>query len=454
MEDIPFIVRSDHQALQRKLHKSIHDLPISARQARWIERLMPFSLDFQYISGKNNVVADALSRHPHLHLNTVTTISAHLAGLIQRMALAAQQDEQYQTVIRHVQSAGGMDYHVEGGLLTSSRGTIWVPQNETLRTLLISEAHDPRISGHFGVVRTYEKLQRHWEWPGMREDVKEYVRTCVRCQLTKIDSQKPKGLLIPIPSPAPWHTITLDFVGKFTPSASSGKTHCLVIVDKFSKYVLLEPVHETITAKDTADILIKRVISEHGVPARVISDRGPQFTSEVWKKVLEGFGSNIALAATHHPQSDGQSERAIRTLIQLLRAFTNQQQDAWEEVLPLLQFALNDAHCEATSSTPFRILLGRDPRTPLDFAAPSETDPSEGDNREPDARLKQQLDSVNEFIQERQQEVMARMKTQADKHRRNYKFEPGDQVLLSTKSHPALMGNRKQAGSPGRTFCR
>ena len=236
----------------------------------------------------------------------------------------------------------------------------------------------------------------------------------------------------------------MDFVGKFTPSASSGKTHCLVIVDKFSKYVILEPVHETVTAKDTADILIKRVISEHGVPARVISDRGPQFISEVWKKVLEGFGSNIALAATHHPQSDGQSERAIRTLIQLLRAFTNQQQDAWEEVLPLLQFALNDAHCEATSSTPFRILLGRDLHIPLDFAAPSETDPSEGDNREPDARLKQQLDSVNEFIQERQQEVMARMKTQADKHRRNYKFEPGDQVLLSTKSHPALIGNRKQ----------
>ena len=74
-----------------------------------------------------------------------------------------------------------------------------------------------------------------------------------------------------------------------------------MIVDKFSKYVILEPVFESVMAKDTADILIRRVISEHGVPTRVISDRGPQFTSEVWKKVLEGFGTNIALAATHHP---------------------------------------------------------------------------------------------------------------------------------------------------------
>ena len=115
----------------------------------------------------------------------------------------------------------------------------------------------------------------------MREDVKEYVRTCVRCQLTKTDLQKPKGLLIPIPSPAPWHTITLDFVGKLTPSCNTGKTHCLVIVAKFSKYMILEPVYESVMAKDTADILIRRVISEHGVPTRVISDRGPQFTSEV-----------------------------------------------------------------------------------------------------------------------------------------------------------------------------
>ena len=113
-------------------------------------------------------------------------------------------------------------------------------------------------------------------------------------------------------------------------------------------------------------------------------------------------------------------------------------------MLPLLQFALNDAHCEATSSTPFWILLGRDPRSPLDFAAPSETNSPNETGYEPDTRLKQKLDEVNRFIQERQDKVMARMKSQADRHRRNYTFEPGDQVLLSTKSHPALVGNRKQ----------
>ena len=113
-------------------------------------------------------------------------------------------------------------------------------------------------------------------------------------------------------------------------------------------------------------------------------------------------------------------------------------------MLPLLQFALNDAHCEATSSTPFRILFGQDPRSPLDFAAPSETNSLNGTVYEPDTRLKQKLDEVNRFIQERQDKVMARMKSQADRHYRNYTFELGDQVLLSTRSHPALVGNRKQ----------
>ena len=238
-----------------------------------------------------------------------------------------------------------------------------------MRTLLISEAHDPVLAGHFGIARTLEKLKRRWEWMGMSEDVKAYVQTCVRCQLTKNDNQKQKGLLMPITAPTPWHTITLDFVGKFTPARKSSKTHCLVVVDKFSKYIILEAVHETINSQETAEILIRRIISKHGVPVRVISDRGPQFTAGLWKNILASFGSNIALASTHHPQSDRQTERSIRTLIQLLRAFTHQNEDQWEELLPLLQFALNDAHCEATGSTPFRILYGRDPRFPLDFAA-------------------------------------------------------------------------------------
>ena len=90
LEDLSFTLCTDHQALERKLHKSAHDPPVSARQARWIERLMPFALRYEYIKGVENIVADALSRHPRAHLNMATVISAQLAELSQRMVMASE----------------------------------------------------------------------------------------------------------------------------------------------------------------------------------------------------------------------------------------------------------------------------------------------------------------------------------------------------------------------------
>ena len=172
---------------------------------------------------------------------------------------------------------------------------------------------------------------------------------------------------MPILAPEPWHTVTMDFVGGLAPAAITGHTYCFVMVDKFSKYVLLEGVSESITSVETAAIFIKRVISAFGVPVKIISDRGSLFTASVWKETMKALGTNIALAATHHPQTDGQSERTIQTFIRLLRCFTEQQQEQWEQMLPLFEFALNDAHCDATGSTPFRVLYGRDPTTPFRF---------------------------------------------------------------------------------------
>ena len=175
LEDIPFTVRSDHAALERKLHKSTHDPPVSARQARWIERLLPFALQFQHIPGKDNVVADTLSRHPHLYLNTTTVLSAQLAGLLHRMATAAEDDQEYKDKRCRIRDQDDTTYTIQEGLILTPQHTILVPADDTLRTLLMSEAHDSRLSGHFGEARTLEKLRRNWEWGGMTADVREYV---------------------------------------------------------------------------------------------------------------------------------------------------------------------------------------------------------------------------------------------------------------------------------------
>ena len=127
----------------------------------------------------------------------------------------------------------------------------------------------------------------------------------------------------------------------------------LVMVDKFSKYVCLEPCAAEVSAAQTAAILQRRVLRDFGVPQVVISDRGPQFSAAVWKILLQSWGASVALASTHHPQTDGQSERAIQTLLRLIRSYVRHLPDQWEVMLPMLQFAMNNAPSAVGRYSPF-----------------------------------------------------------------------------------------------------
>ena len=448
LEDIPFTVRSDHKALERKLLKSAHDPPISSRQARWIERLMPFALTYEYIPGDQNQVADALSRYPHTaSLNTITVMHSKLAGILPRIKLAAEQDAVYQRILQQVSGGSSTRYRVEDDILILGESNIYIPEDNHLKTILLAEAHDTIFGGHFGIEKTLEKVKRYWYWPGLHRDVEEYVKTCTICQKTKHSTQRPAGLLQPIRAQFPWEIITMDFVSGLAPGGITDNTMCLVIVDKFSKYILLESVPESIDAEQTADILVKRVISQFGIPEKVITDRGPQFAANLWHRVLTFLGSKPALASAHHPQTDGQTERAVQTVKRLVSAFANEQEEIWEELLPMFQFALNDAFCESTASTPFRTLYGYDPISPMRLITRQSREATQTDQplspSEWEEKTVEQLNKVWQFIRDHQQEVAQRMKMRYDKGRSILELQAGDLVLVSTKSHRLLEGHRK-----------
>ena len=116
----------------------------------------------------------------------------------------------------------------------------------------------------------------------------------------KHSTQKTPGLLIPIVSPHTWHTVTLDFMEGFAPALDTQHTYCFVIVDKFTKYTILEGVDETVTAEQTAKFFVKRVVAEHGVPSIILSDRGLQFTAKLWDATLSLLGGKATLTAAHH----------------------------------------------------------------------------------------------------------------------------------------------------------
>ena len=242
----------------------------------------------------------------------------------------------------------------------------------------------------------------------------------------------------------------MDFVVGLPEEPSTKFSQVLVLIDKFTKYVLLEPCTQNVTAVQTAQILIRRIIGEHGVPAVVISDRGPQFTSAVWKAVLKSLGSRTALATTHHPQTDGQTERAIQTLSRLIRTYVTDQSTKWVEMLPLFQFALNNSASAVTRIAPFQLVYAREPVAPANLMLDHDKDKMGGlelkENRKVVKWAREWWKSrrkLCDFVKGNLQTAAYKMKRRYDAKHKSLDLQPGDQVLLSVKSHPAFGEVRK-----------
>ncbi|GJP44986.1 hypothetical protein CLOM_g4375, partial [Closterium sp. NIES-68] len=146
-------------------------------------------------------------------------------------------------------------------------------------------------------------------WPHIAEDVQKFVTPCDTCQRMKSSKQKKAGLLQPLPVPEqPWQVVSLDFITGLPPT-SSGHDAILVVIDKFSKMGHFIPTHTTARTEETAQLFIRYIISQHGIPTTLISDRDPKFTSKFWKELMSLLGTKLAMSSAYHPQTDGQTER-------------------------------------------------------------------------------------------------------------------------------------------------
>ena len=262
--------------------------------------------------------------------------------------------------------------------------------------------------------------------------------SCVTCQRMKHRTSKAPGQLHPILASAPGNVITLDLVSKFSPAQGTRHNQCVVITDKFSRFVLLEGCALEVTAADMSQIFLCRVLPLFGVPYKVISDRGPQFSASLWQHVLAAIGSKAALAATHHPQTNRSSERSIQNLLRLIRTYRHKQQEMWERHLPLFEFALNTTRHSSTHHTPHEVVFGWSPRRPIDFLwsppqdastfSPSQT--QQESPLPPDQAvakwvqdLKQHTKAVHELVGDKQRSAADQQKKHFDKNRPLLTFE-------------------------------
>ncbi|GJR84601.1 putative reverse transcriptase domain-containing protein, partial [Tanacetum coccineum] len=350
------VVYTDHKSLQHILDQK----ELNMRQRRWLELLSDYDCELRYHPGKANVVADALSRKsrpkPLRVRALVMTIGLNLPARILNAQVEARKEENYGT-----EDLQGMIKNLEpradGTLCLKNRS--WIPRFDDLRALIMHESHKSKYSIHPGSDKMYQDLKKLYWWPNMKAEIATYVKKCMTCAKVKAEYQKPSGLLVQPKIPEwKWENITMDFVTKL-PKTASGQDMIWVIVDRLTKSAHFLPAKENDSMEKLTRQYLKEVVSRHGVPVSIISDRDGRFVSQFWQSLQEAFGTQLDMSTTYHPETDGQSERTIQTLEDMLRACVIDFGKGWDRHLPLIEFSYNNSYHTSIKAAPFEAFFGK-----------------------------------------------------------------------------------------------
>ncbi|GKE31372.1 putative reverse transcriptase domain-containing protein [Tanacetum coccineum] len=294
---------------------------IQRNKRRWIELFSDYDCEIRYHPCKANVVADALSRKERLKPRRARAMSMTIHSSIKARILEVQ-SEASNDVNALVEMLKGLDKQLkrkeDGKLYLAER--IWVPVYGNLRTLIMNEAHASRYFVHPRADKMYYDLRGLYWWPGMKKDIATYVSKCLTCSKVKAEHQKPSELLQQLEILEwKWENITMDFISKL-PRTSSGHDSIWVIIDRLTKSAYFLVIREDYKIERLARLYINEIVARHGVPVSIISDRDSYFTSRFWQSLQKALGTRLDLSTAYHPETDGQSERTIQTLEDMLRA--------------------------------------------------------------------------------------------------------------------------------------
>ncbi|GJY22475.1 reverse transcriptase domain-containing protein [Tanacetum coccineum] len=286
-----------------------------------------YDCEVRYHPGKVNVVADALSRKEKVKPKRVRAMNMILRSSIKDMILAAQKEA--------VDESAGLQ-----------------------------KAYRSKYSIHPGADKMYNDLRDRYWWPGMKKNIAEYIPVWK------------------------WEGIAMDFVTKL-PRTSSGHDIIWVIVDRLTKSAYFLPMCEDYKMEMLARLYLNEIVARHGVPILIKSNRVSRFTSRFWQSMQEALGTHLDMSMAYHTQTDGQSERTIQTLEDMLRGCVLDFRGSWDVHLPLVEFSYNNRHELVQEST------------------------------EKISQIKDRLKAVRD-----------RQKSYADKRRKPLEFSIGDYVLL------------------------
>ncbi|KAJ9563234.1 hypothetical protein OSB04_008394 [Centaurea solstitialis] len=406
-------------------------------QRRWLDVVKDYDCEILYHPGKANVVADALSRNP---------IGKPIRGLCLRMTIMTPLLE----LIWKAQEEAILDVNAKRerifgeipkldrdnrGLLTRY-GRIWVPQLGGNRQILFEEAHRSRFSIHPGVTKMYRGLREDYWWPCMKLDVARYVEECLTCRKVKAEHQRPHGKLQPLEIPV-WKWEQITYLITKLPKTPRGFDATWVIVDRLTKSAHFLPIQESSSADKLADIFVREIMRLHGVPVSIVSDRDTRFTSRFWERFQKEMGTKLHFSTAFHPQRDGQSERTIQTLEDMLRACVLDFGGSWDRYLPLAEFSYNNSFDASICMPPFEMLYGRKCRTPICWG-------EVGHRVLGSTEIVLKTTELVQMIRERLATAQSRQKRYADRRRSDLEFQVGDYVLLKVSPWKGVIRFRKR----------
>ncbi|KAH9291972.1 hypothetical protein KI387_042837 [Taxus chinensis] len=422
-----FKVKTDHDSLKYFLEQRLS----SEEQQKWVTKMLGYDFEIIYKKGKENVVADALSRRDTSADALLCGMSMLTADWVEEARLEWNQDKDTQSLIQNIKqgSMTSNKFEWKGNALWY-KDRLYLSKDSKLKHKILAELHASPVGGHSGFLKTYHRIKRELFWEGLKGDVQKFVSECLVCQQNKGETIKTPGLLQPLPIPSQrWEEVSMDFITGLP--CSEGKNVIFVIVDRLTKYAHFCALSHPFAASTVATIFLETVQRLHGTPKIIVSDRDPIFTSNFWTELFSCLGTQLAHSSSYHPQTDGQTEVVNKCLEGYLRCFVSDKQERWIKWLPLAEWWYNTSFHTSSQMTPFLALYGYHP--------PSITS---------SLRVQTKVRDVEEHIQHQQQVLASlkenlalaqnRMKQQADQHRSERHFEIGDWVFVRLQPYKQM----------------
>jgi transposase InsO family protein len=455
-----FMIYTDHRALEYFMTKRV----LNRRQANWSEFISRFHFVIKYRPGKENTLADVLSRPEDMPDNkdSRTQIllrpewleegvqplpSVEVAAIAQPIEiidriLKDNRDSQSLESYRELARQGSEDWTVDddGRLLFQDRLAV-ANEGDTIARL-IDEIHRQPSTAHPGKGKTQALVKARYYWSSWKQDISDYIDNCLICRRSKHNRELPPGLLQPLPIPErPWQHVCVDF--KSFPESVSGLDAAFVAVCRLSKRGFAIPCKKTITAAEMARLYVTYIYPWVGLPDSVVSDRGGQFISEFWTEFCKLLGIEIVLTSGQHPEANGQVEVMNQWISQRLRPFISYYQDDWDEYLPMLNLASACLQHESTGLSPFMVERGYEPRMSMDWKVPKPSREKRSLNRQEAQQVVKRIHEAWNYARGQMSHAQEKMKRFADRKRKEASFEVDDEVMVTTKDWDTGRPSRK-----------